>query len=177
MWDDESPQDHKPKEECLMADIIAGRKAISKFFYLYGFGEKLSSVAQKRLTEIICGLAMKGNQSRTTDFAELKQGFRTSYGHFLSKGKWDEQKVSQQQQTEALRQADELALAKGAPIYLSIDDTVIEKKKPSSRATRPMEGTGWHYSHLEGKQVFGFRWVNPKFCVNSIWGANRAKFI
>ncbi len=20
-------------------------------------------------------------------------------------------------------------------------------------------------------------WVNPKFCVNSIWGANRAKFI
>ena len=75
MWDDESPQDHKPKEECLMADIIAGRKAMSKFFYQYGFGEKLSSVPQKRLTEIICGLAMKGNQSRTTDFAELKQVF------------------------------------------------------------------------------------------------------
>ena len=93
-----------------MADIIAGRKAISKFFYQYGFGEKLSSVPQKRLTEIICGLAMKGNQSRTTDFAELNQGFRTSYGHFLSKGKWDEQKVSQQQQTAALRKADELAL-------------------------------------------------------------------
>lgn len=143
MWDDESPQDHKPKEECHMADIIAGRKAMSKIFYQYGFGEKLSSVPQKRLTEIICGLAMKGNQSRTTDFAELKQGFRTSYGHFLSKGKWDEQKVSQQQQTEALRKADELAQTKGAPIYLSIDDTVIEKKKPSSPATRPMEGTGY----------------------------------
>ena len=140
-----------------MANIIAGRKATGKFFYQYGFGEKLSSVPQKRLTEIICGLAMKGNQSRTTDFAELKQGFRTSYGHFLSKGKWDEQKVSQQQQTEALRKADELAQTKGAPIYLSIDDTVIEKKKPSSRATRPMEGTGWHYSHLEGKQVFGYQ--------------------
>ena len=153
MWDDESPQDHKPKEECLMTDIIAGRKATGKFFYQYGFGENLSSVPQKRLTEIICGLAMKGNQSRATDFAELNQGFRTSYGHFLSKGKWDEQKVSQQQQTEALRKADELAQTKGAPIYLSIDDTVIEKKKPSSRATRPMEGTGWHYSHLEGKQV------------------------
>ena len=48
-------------------------------------------------------------------------------------------------------------MAKGFPIYLSIDDTVIEKKKPSSRATRPMEGTGWHYSHLEGKQVFGYQ--------------------
>ena len=69
MRDDESPQDHKPEEECLMTDIIAGRKATGKFFYQYGFGEILSSVAQKRLTEIICGLAMKGNQSRTTDFA------------------------------------------------------------------------------------------------------------
>ena len=140
-----------------MANIIAGRKATGKFFYQYGFGEKLSSVPQKRLTEIICGLAMKGNQSRTTDFAELNQEFRTSYGHFLSKGKWDEEKVSQQQQAQALRKADELAGAKCAPIYLSIDDTVIEKKKPSSRATRPMEGTGWHYSHLEGKQVYGYQ--------------------
>ena len=32
MWDDESPQDHKPKEECLMTDIIAERKATGKFF-------------------------------------------------------------------------------------------------------------------------------------------------
>lgn len=32
MWDSESPQDHKPKEESLMADIIAGRKAAGKFF-------------------------------------------------------------------------------------------------------------------------------------------------
>ena len=140
-----------------MANIIAGRKATGKFFYQYGFGEKLSSVPQKRLTEIICGLAMKGNQSRTTDFAELNQGYRTTYGHFLSKGKWDEEKVSQQQQAQALRKADELAGAKCAPIYPSLGDTVIEKKKPSSRATRPMEGTGWHYSHLEGKQVYGYQ--------------------
>ncbi len=49
----------------------------------------------------------------------------------------------------------ELAQAKGTPIYLSIDDTVIEKKKPSSQATRPMEATGWHYSHLEGIRLSG----------------------
>lgn len=77
-----------------MVDIIAGRKATGKFFYQYGFAENLSSAPQRRLTEIICGLAMKGNQSRTRDFAALNQGFRTIYGHFLSKGKWDEQKVS-----------------------------------------------------------------------------------
>ncbi len=50
-----------------------------------------------------------------------------------------------------------MAQAKGAPICLSIDDTVIEKKKQSSRAMRLMEGTGWHCSHLEGKQVFGYQ--------------------
>ncbi len=157
MWDDKSPQDHKPKEESLMVDIIAGRKAAGKFFYQYGFGEKMSSVPQKRLAEIICGLAMKGNQSRTTDFAELKQGFRTTYGHFLSKGKWDEQAVSRNQQEKSFQKAAELAREKQVPLYLSIDDTVIEKKRPSSRATRAMEGTGWHYSHLEGKQVFGYQ--------------------
>ena len=140
-----------------MVDMIAARKEIGKFFYGKGFGEILSSVPQNRLAEIIASLAMKGNQGRTTDFVELKQGFRTTYGHFLSKGKWDEKAVSQKQQEESFRNAAELAIAKQVPVYLNIDDTVIEKKKPSPRAKRPMEGTGWHYSHLAGKQVFGYQ--------------------
>ena len=157
MWDDKPPQDHETKEECLMVDIVTARQEIGKFFYKYGFGETLSSVPQNRLAEIISSLAMKGNQSKTTDFAEPGQGYRTTYGHFLSKGKWDEQAVSQKQQERSLQKAAELALAKHVPLYLSIDDTVIEKKKPSSQAKRPMEGTGWHYSHLAGKQVFGYQ--------------------
>lgn len=48
-------------------------------------------------------------------------------------------------------------MTKQLPLSLSIDDTVIEKKKPSSRAKRPMEGTGWHYSHLTCKQVFSYQ--------------------
>ena len=70
-----------------MVDIIAAREEMGKFFYKYGFGNILSSVPQNRLTEIISSLAMKGNQSRTTDFAELNQRFRTTYGYFLSHGK------------------------------------------------------------------------------------------
>lgn len=50
----------------------------------------MNSVTQKRLAEIICGLAMKGNQNKTTDFAELNQGFQSTYGYFLSKGKYPE---------------------------------------------------------------------------------------
>lgn len=36
MWDDESPQDHRPKGENLMVNIIAGRKAAGKFFISTG---------------------------------------------------------------------------------------------------------------------------------------------
>lgn len=140
-----------------MVDIIAARVQIGKFFYECGFNEILSNVPQNRLEEIISGLAMKGNQSKTTDFAELDQRVRTTYGHFLSKGKWNEKEVSQKQQEGAFRKLAELTLARQSPLYLSIDDTVIEKKKPSSRAKRPMEGTGWHHSYLEGKQVFGYQ--------------------
>ena len=57
-----------------MVDIIAGRKAIGKFFYQYGFGENLSSVPQKRLMEIICGLAMKGEPKQDKGFCRIKPG-------------------------------------------------------------------------------------------------------
>ncbi len=40
---------------------------------------------------------------------------------------------------------------------IQIDDTVITKTKPSSKAKCPTEGTGWHYSHLEGKIVYGYQ--------------------
>ena len=70
---------------------------------------------------------------------------------------WDEAKVSEKQQQEGFRVVSQQAVESGAPVYLSIDDTVVEKKKPSSKAKRPMEGTGWHYSHLKGQQVFGYQ--------------------
>ena len=132
MWSDKQAQDHELKEESLMVDIIAAREETGKFFYKYGFGDILSSVPQNRLTEIIYSLAMKGNQSRTTDFAELNQGFRTTYGYFLSHGKWDEEKISQKQREESFRKAAELAKETQTPLYLSIDDTVIKKKKKAS---------------------------------------------
>jgi len=37
------------------------------------------------------------------------------------------------------------------PVYIKVDDTVCEKKVPSSKAKNPTEGSGWYYSHLEIK--------------------------
>jgi len=44
-------------------------------------------------------------------------------------------------------------------MFISIDDTVNIKSKPSSKAERPIEGTEYHYSHLERKQVWGHQAV------------------
>lgn len=64
---------------------------------------------------------MKSNQSRTTDFAELRQVSRISYGHFLSQRKWGEKEVCKNQQEGAFQKLAGLAIAKQAVLYLSID--------------------------------------------------------
>ncbi len=58
-----------------MVNIVAGKAETGKFFFQYGFESLLTSVPQRRLGKMLIGLAMKGNQSRATDFVELKQCF------------------------------------------------------------------------------------------------------
>jgi len=137
-----------------MKSIITLKKKLVKFFAEKGF-DFLTSVPQKRMQEIILSSGVKGNTGKMNDYAEHGSVFRTTYGHFLSKGKWDEGQVSLVQKRETLSVAHETAKNTGATVYIKIDDTVCEKKPPSSKAKNPTEGTGWHYSHLEGGFVFG----------------------
>jgi hypothetical protein len=134
--------------------IITLKKKIVKFFEEKGF-DFLRKVPQKRMQEIIVSSGLKGNSGKTSDYAEHGSVCRTTYGHFLSKGKWDECKVAEIQKRETLSSAFEIAQSTGATVYIKIDDTVCEKKKPSSKSKNPTAGTGWHYSHLEGGFVFG----------------------
>ncbi len=117
----------------------------------------LTSVPQRRMQEIILASCAKGNSGKMTDYAEVFPVHRTTYGHFLSKGKWDDEKVAQTQKHECFQLITELAASEQSPIFISIDDTVAPKTKPSSKAKRPTEGAGWHYSHLEGKVVYGYQ--------------------
>jgi hypothetical protein len=137
-----------------MKSIITLRKKIVKFFAEKGF-DFLTSVPQKRMQEIILSSGMKGNTGKTSDYAEHGSAYRTTYGHFLSKGKWDEVKVSSTQKSESLSTVLAEAKTTGKPVYIKVDDTVCEKKQPSVKAKNPTEGTGWHYSHLENGFVFG----------------------
>ncbi len=139
-----------------MEKILSLEEQIRKFYF-----EKhlnfLTSVPQRRTQEIILASCAKGNSRKMTDYAEVYPAHRTTYGHFLSKGKWDDEKVAQTQQRESYQTITELAASEEKPVFISIDDTVITKTKPSSKAKHPTEGTGWHYSHLEGKVVYGYQ--------------------
>ena len=55
---------------------------------------------------------------------------------------------------ESLQTVSELSRREGTPLFISINDTVLPKTVPSSKAKRPTQGAGWHYSHLEGKVVY-----------------------
>ena len=139
-----------------MNDIIAPNEQIRKFFFEKHL-DFLTSVPQQRIQEIMLSSCTRGNSGKLTDFADVFPVHRTTYGHFLSKGKWDEEKVAKIQESESFQTVSKLAEPQKAPVFISIDDTVIPKTKPSSKAKRPTEGTGWHYSHLEGKVVYGYQ--------------------
>ena len=106
-----------------MKSIITLKKKIVKFFEEKGF-DFMTSVPQKRMQEIILSSGLKGNSGKTSDFAEHGSVFRTTYGHFLSKGKWDEQKVKTIQKRETLSSVVEKAKSTGRALYIKIDDIV-----------------------------------------------------
>ncbi|OAS13253.1 hypothetical protein A8708_10645 [Paenibacillus oryzisoli] len=56
---------------------------------------------------------------------------------------------------EALQQVVQIANQTADPLFIIHDDTISKKTKSSSQATSPMEQTGFHHSHLEGKVVWG----------------------
>lgn len=137
-----------------MENIITPKERISKFIFENGFGF-LNGVAQRRIADIIEASGTKGNTGKTSDYAEYSDVHRTTIGHFLKNGKWNEAKVSSAQQKNVLKTMEETSRISGDSVYLKIDDTISEKKQPSSKTKQPTEGTGWHYSHLAGGYVFG----------------------
>jgi hypothetical protein len=114
-----------------------------------------SSVPLRHITDIMLSAVSKGFSGKTTEMSEYSANHRTTISHFLRQGKWDSERLgealSQLCHSYIVQQAQE----QNTPILLSIDDTVNPKKRPSSTARRPMEGTAYHYSHLQGKKVWG----------------------
>jgi len=111
-----------------MSSNIACMDELSKYFYNSGL-DFLTSVPQRHIKEMILAMAQKGHSGKMQDCGELGIRHRTTYGHFLSKGKWNHEKVEKMQQQKSFQTILSASKDSNQPIYLSIDDTVVAKKK------------------------------------------------
>ncbi|MDR1538529.1 MAG: IS701 family transposase, partial [Clostridiales bacterium] len=97
----------------------------------------------------------KGFTGKISDFAEQADCHRTALGRFISIGKWDEGVIRDYIKNAAyeciLKHSQEIE----KPIFFSFDVAVNVKAKPSRQARRPVQGTAYVFSHLEGKVVWG----------------------
>jgi hypothetical protein len=78
---------------------------------------------------MILAMAQKGHSGKMTDCGELGAGHRTTYGHFLSKGKWDHEKVEAVQRQKSFQTILSVAEKANQTVFLSIDDTVVPKEE------------------------------------------------
>ena len=123
-----------------LVEIITPREKIRKFFEKHL--EFLTSVPQQRLQEMILSSCIKGHSGKMVDYGECGPAHRTTYGHFLAKGKWDDKRLEKTQKRESFQTVSELSRRDGTPLFICIDDTVLSKTVPSSKAKRPTQGAG-----------------------------------
>lgn len=83
-------------------------------------------------------------------YLESSKKHRTTLGHFLKNGSWNENYLLRQTKKQIMQKVDSQE-----PVFLLLDDTLCEKCKPSSQANHPTESCGYHFSHTSGKSVWG----------------------
>jgi hypothetical protein len=121
-----------------------------------GTGDKFfSSVPLRHITDVMLSAVGKGFSGKTTEMSAYSANHRTTISHFLRQGKWDSERLGEELSQRSFSHIAKKAEDWNTPIFISVDDTVNPKKRHSSMAKRPMEGTAFHYSHLLGKKVWG----------------------
>ncbi len=135
--------------------ILANNELINKFFEETRLDFYYTKTVVKHLKEFIVAATSKGFTAKTIDIAEVSVNHRTTIGHFLNKGVWDKKYVDNVIKKEVIRFMLNQSNNSGQPIFVSTDDTVNKKTKPSSQAKSPIENASFHHSHLLGKTVWG----------------------
>lgn len=110
----------------------------------------------RHLTHFIDGMSSIGFTGKLTQIHAYSHHpkHRTTLGHFLQNSPWKDTYLLQQSKQFVQRQ-----MTKDQPLFYLLDDTISKKTKPSSQAVRPMEGCGFHFSHTDGKSVWGHQVV------------------
>jgi hypothetical protein len=84
---------------------------------------------------------------------------RSSINRFITSSPWDEKKILQILKTNVISSIQDIANKTKKPIELIIDDTISKKSKPSSKALNTIKGGQFHFSHTDGKTVYGHQIV------------------
>lgn len=141
-----------------MVNIIHHSTTISNTLKALGLNFYTPCV-ENNLTRCIQSTFFKGYRGKTVDIARNSNIHRTTVGHFLNKGKWDDIQLKDNIKKSVINKVYSHSLKTGKPIFCIVDDTISSKTKPSSQAVNPMEGGSFHQSHLKGKQDYGHQAV------------------
>ena len=150
----------------ILADASTIHNFVSKLCPPLYFSEP----ARKHIANFIAGASQKGYRGKVTDLVELSFAscHRTTFGHFLAKGIWDESYLWKAMKDIVLATVRKAAQQTNEPIFAIYDDTISKKTKPSSQASHPIEATEFHFSHLECKTVWGHQLLAGLLSVGSL---------
>lgn len=140
--------------------ILSNNALVNNYFKKINLDFYYTKAAAKHIKEFIVAATSKGFTGKTTDVAEYSSNHRTTIGHFLSNGAWNEKYIDNIIKKEVLQFMLHQSAHAAQPIFVSTDDTVNKKTKPSSQAKSPIEKTSFHHSHLLGKTVWGHQVIS-----------------
>ncbi|KJE27849.1 transposase DDE domain protein [Geobacillus kaustophilus] len=136
---------------------FAHHQGIHKFFTTLGLALYFSKPVLKHLVHIVDAMITKGFSGTLTDLhhGSFHPNHRTTLSHFFTKSPWEEETLLRKLQQWILRCVERIAKQENQPLFVSIDDTICQKTKPSPRATNAIQACDWHDSHTEKKSIGG----------------------
>ena len=135
--------------------IIAENKDIFNFIKKAKLDIHLTKLQNLYLVSFIMCLTISGSCSKILNISKMYfiNRHQTSIGRFLSNSKWNTDKILSLYQKFIRNIIWGISLSTRKSIQVIIDDTVLEKTKPSSKAKKPSEKCGYHHSHTKDRRV------------------------
>lgn len=137
-------------------NILTEKSPINQFLFELGFFLYFCKPVLKHIEQFIKGSIQKGYKGTVIDIVllSLADCHRTTFGKFLSEGKWNTNYAWKGIKKFVVKRIIENSAA-DTPIFAIYDDTISEKTKPSSKAENTIQEASFHQSHLKKKQVYG----------------------
>lgn len=145
----------------LPTKMITEKRDILKFIKEIKIDIYLTKIQKLYFILIIMSFAISGSCNKIKNISNMYfvNKHKTSIGRFLSKSIFDIEKIINIYQKYIRKVILNISIITKNPIEAIIDDTVLEKTKPSSKAKNPSEKCGYHHSHTKDKRVYGYQIV------------------